>query len=97
MAPSFKRLLGPILLTIVYWPIALILLGLSLLGDCFAQRAVCEAGRRSMIVTVLAVELAVYAFLLLSITRPRGRAYWLTVTFCLALFIFGWLTIGLGM
>lgn len=97
MASSVKRFLGPILLTLVYWPIALIFLGLSLLGDCFAERAICEAGRRSAILTIGTVELALYAFLLASIMRPHTRAYWLVVTICLALLALGWLKIGLGM
>ena len=96
MSPSFKRLLGPLVLTVCYWPLALIFLGLSLLGDCFAEKAMCEAGRRSVLTTVLTVELGIYAFLLFSIARRRSQSYWLIVTVCLSLFVLGWLTIGLG-
>ncbi len=97
MAPSVKRFLAPILLTVLYWPIALIFLGLSLLGDCFAERAVCEAGRRTAILTIGTVELALYAFLLVSIMRPHSRTYWLVVTISLALFALAWLKIGLAL
>ena len=93
MSPSFKQLLGPLLLTVCYWPIALFFLGLSLMGDCFADRAVCEAGYRSAFRTVLAVEVAIYAALLFAIVRQLTRTFWLIAILCLALMLGAWLPI----
>jgi len=95
MSPSFRRLLPPLILTICYWPIALIFLGLSLMGDCFADRAVCEAGQRTALWAVLTVEVVIYAALLFSLIRQRTRTFWLIAIVCLVLMMGAWLPLVL--
>ncbi|HEY0312223.1 MAG TPA: hypothetical protein VGC56_06975 [Allosphingosinicella sp.] len=69
MSPSFRRI-GPfILVTLVYWPIALIFLGLATMGDCFD--AACEAGRAPALWRLLAGEAALYGIIIFVMIRRR--------------------------
>lgn len=96
MKQRSKRLLGLLILTVCYWFVALAFIGLSLVGDCFAEAAQCEADRRSVVLTMLTVEIAIYAFLFFSLSRQRSQTYWLLVTACLCFTALGYLAFGLG-
>ena len=73
MSPSFKRILPALLLTIFYWPAALMLLGISLMGDCFETEAVCDASFRTTLGIELAVAITFYAWLLFKMLRKSTR------------------------
>jgi hypothetical protein len=65
------------------------------MGDCFADRPVCEAGYRAAFRAVLAVEVAIYGVLLFALVRRPTRAFWLIAILCLVLMLGAWLPIFL--
>jgi hypothetical protein len=63
VSPSFRRVAPFILLTLLYWPVALFILGVGLMGDCFPDDAACEASREPNFWRALAGETALYAMM----------------------------------
>ena len=71
MSPSFRRLLPAMLLTLVYWPAALLVIALGAMGDCYPDDLDCHSGKEPRLWLALAVEAAVYVALVWSVTRRR--------------------------
>lgn len=73
MSPSAKRILPFVALTLIYWPVALFLLGASQMGDCYIDGLKCEKGRAVVFWRILAVEVIMFAgaaYVLARLPRP---------------------------
>lgn len=93
MSARSRRLL---VLTVSYWPVALILLILgTTIGDCFEPGEVCRAGRQSAFAMVLGAELAIYLLLAWCSIRLSERGYRAAVLLFLAMIVGGWATLVL--
>lgn len=73
MSPSAKRILPFIALTVLYWPVALFLLAVSQMGDCYVPGAECEQGRALFLRQMLAVEAGLYLLFLYGLWKLRAR------------------------
>jgi hypothetical protein len=73
VSPSFRRIAPVIIGTFLYWPVALFVLGLSQMGDCFADAATCESGRTTGMLQLGAIETALYALIIYLLVRFRVR------------------------
>ena len=71
ISPSFKAALRPILVTLLYWPFALFILGFLMLGDCL-DPAACEANKRVILTVGFAIEVTIYGLLLHLMLRKRA-------------------------
>ena len=73
MSPSFRRVIPFILLTLIYWPIALFLLALWGMGDCFPNDVGCEDARITALWWGFAAELALYALIFFVMLKRRTK------------------------
>lgn len=81
------RTVRVVVLTLFYWPIALFLLALSLMPECFAEVVACEATKRTTAAVIFGCAAAFYALLLLGILRGRSRFYWLVLVTGIAIIV----------
>jgi hypothetical protein len=73
VSPSGRRVLPFIALTLVYWPVALFVIGVSQMGDCYVDEPACEHGKAIAFWRVLGVEAAVFAALLYGLAKLFRR------------------------
>lgn len=71
MSPKSKRLLTIVGVTLFCLPLAMLFMGLSQLGDCFEDAAVCEEGKQRALWLTAAIFAAFYALMLWSFLRMR--------------------------
>ena len=79
-----NRTTRAVLLTVLYWSIALFILGLSMLPECLVDVAPCEATKRTTAVVIFSIEVGLYALILRSVLQGRSRIYWLGLTLGIA-------------
>jgi hypothetical protein len=73
VSPSFRRIAPIIIVTLLYWPVALYGLVLTQIGDCFVDDATCAAGRTTGLLRLAGIETALYALIVYLLVRFRVR------------------------
>ncbi len=71
MSPKSKQMLTIVGVTLFCLPVAMLFLGLSQLGDCFDDTAVCEEGKQRAFWLTAAFFAAFYVLMLRSLLRRR--------------------------